>query len=178
MYMECSCSFVCSSIRTDINCRNSSRIMSIHDWRASILSMAWRMARHTVFTLRVCGVLMMSVNPCEMSDTQTKAVFVIILVSASSKPSNPLTLQKVKFFLQLQSHSAVSVYSLSRRWDVSTVTFSLRRIILTMVQLHSDIMERHSTKYSSTSEFRSRISTTTSLHLCLIRQRILSLKKQ
>ena len=96
MYMECSCSFVCSIIRTDINCRNSSRIISIQDCRATILSMVWRMARNTVFTLRVCGVLLMSVNPCEMSDTQTKAVFVSIFANASSKPSSPLTLQKVK----------------------------------------------------------------------------------
>lgn len=54
------------------------------------------MARNTVLTRRVCGVLLMSINPCEMSDTQTKAAFVCILASASSKPSSPETRQKVK----------------------------------------------------------------------------------
>ena len=94
--MLCSCSRVCSIIRTDMNWRNSSRIVFIHVWRASMLSTACRMAKNTVFTRRVCGVLLMSVNPCEMSDTQTKAGFVSSFASASSKPSRLDTRQKVK----------------------------------------------------------------------------------
>ena len=61
-------------------------------------SMGCRMAKNTVFTRRVCGVSSSCVYPCEISETQTKFVWLCIFARASSKPSIPLTLQKVNFF--------------------------------------------------------------------------------
>lgn len=55
-----------------MNCLNSSRIVSMHSWRACISSSAWRIAKNMVFTLRVCGVVFSSVYPCDISETAMK----------------------------------------------------------------------------------------------------------
>lgn len=55
-----------------MNCRNSSRMVSMHSWRACISSSAWRIAKNTVLTLRVCGVVFSSVYPCDISETAMK----------------------------------------------------------------------------------------------------------
>lgn len=81
---------------TDINCLNSSRMMPMHSCRAIMSSMAWRIARNTVFTLLVCGELFSSVYPCEMSETAMKAAADCMDCKASSKPSSPNTRQKTK----------------------------------------------------------------------------------
>ena len=73
-------------------------MMSMHSYHAFMSSMAWRIARNTVFTLRVCGELFSSVYPCEMSETAMKAAADCMDYKASSKPSNPDTLQKTKLF--------------------------------------------------------------------------------
>ena len=50
--------------------------------------------------------------------------------------------------------SAESAYSQFLKWDVSSVMYWLRRIILTMALLLSDISEKHCMKYLNISVWK------------------------